>query len=234
MLTPDNDIETVLDFHTAGLRASVFHSPAGQKVAGRAIVVNLGSSDARIHGEPSTPLAPLQSCVVIDAEISGQTLAVIRVLDEMSLISDARAGWQDFYASRGATADHPELLRSPQREVGAVVLDTAAVLRQSDLAGDQALFDVRLNLWFSPAGTACGIHNQHDFIEVHTQLVGTGRMQKFHTKHHLTNYEDHLMCVGNTNPATFCRVQDGEFSYPWHQYFADTDCIWMAIEYHVR
>jgi hypothetical protein len=23
-----------------------------------------------------------------------------------------------------------------------------------------------------------------------------------------------------------------EFIYPWHQYYADTDCIWLAIEYH--
>jgi hypothetical protein len=118
--------------------------------------------------------------------------------------------------------------------VATVTLDTSTVLHQPDLTPYQALFDVRLNLWFSPAGTACGIHNKHDFLEVHTQLIGIGRMQKFRTEHYLTNYEDHLMCAANTNPATFCRQQNGEFSYPWHQYFADTDCIWMAIEYHPR
>jgi hypothetical protein len=234
MLSPKNDLENPIEFDTASLRASVLHNPVEQKLAGRAIVVNLGSADAQIHGEPSTALPPLQSCIIIDAEISGQILAVIQVLDEMSLISDARAGWQDFYASRGAAAGHPELLRSPQRTVATVEMDRSAALHQPDLTCDKALFDVRLNLWFSPAGTACGIHNEHDFIEVHTQLVGVGRMQKFRTKHYLTNYEDHLMCVGNTNPATFCRDRGGEFSYPWHQYFADTDCIWMAIEYHVR
>ncbi|MDX3376575.1 hypothetical protein PV390_19455 [Streptomyces sp. ME02-6991-2A] len=25
---------------------------------------------------------------------------------------------------------------------------------------------------------------------------------------------------------------DGSFQYPWHQYRADTDCVWLAVEYH--
>ena len=47
-----------------------------------------------------------------------------------------------------------------------------------------------------------------------------------------TLYEDVLMPVGFTHDPFFTVGNDGKFSYPWHRYFADTDCIWMAIELH--
>ena len=31
---------------------------------------------------------------------------------------------------------------------------------------------------------------------------------------------------------SFPLPNDRTFSYPWHRYYADTDCIWMAIELH--
>lgn len=43
--------------------------------------------------------------------------------------------------------------------------------------------NLEFNLWYAHAGTHCGIHNQHDFPEVHTQIYGIGRMQKFHVNH---------------------------------------------------
>jgi hypothetical protein len=90
-----------------------------------------------------------------------------------------------------------------------------------------------VNLWFSLEGTDCALHNQHDFIEVHTQVHGTGRMQKFRAHEPRTLYEDILMSPGFTTPDPFCEVTgDGQFAYPWHQYYSDSDCIWLAIEYH--
>ncbi len=234
MLAPENDLEKLVDFNAAGITALSIRQAAERKIPGRAVVINLGPADAYVDGEPVTRLPAAHSCTVIDAEISGQELLVIQVLDEPSLICGARSNWLDFYADRGAATGHPELLRSPRHAVANVTLSKQSLLGQPDLTDDIAVFDVLANLWFSPAGTACGIHNEHDFVEVHTQLVGIGRMQKFRSKQASTIYEDHLMCVGNTNPATFCAEQAGKFKYPWHQYFADTDCVWMAIEYHVR
>jgi hypothetical protein len=111
-------------------------------------------------------------------------------------------------------------------------LDKAATLRKPELPPGTTEFEVLLNLWFSPAGTAWGIHNEHDFIEVHTQLTGRGSMQKFRTKSAETIYEQYLLSAAATNPVTFCHADGAKFEYPWHQYFASTDCVWLAIEYH--
>ena len=58
-------------------------------------------------------------------------------------------------------------------------------------------------------------------------------MQKFNAQDHATLYHDEMMSPGYTTSVPFCRVTDPHtFVYPWHQYYADTDCIWMAVEYH--
>ncbi|MER8701745.1 hypothetical protein [Mesorhizobium sp. M1273] len=47
---------------------------------------------------------------------------------------------------------------------------------------------LKLNLWWSPAGTDWFIHHNPPFLEVHTQILGTGRMQKFREKDQATLY----------------------------------------------
>jgi len=47
-----------------------------------------------------------------------------------------------------------------------------------------------------------------------------------------TLYEDVLMPPGFTHDPFFTVGNDRSFSYPWHRYYADTDCIWMAVELH--
>ncbi len=88
--------------------------------------------------------------------------------------------------------------------------------------------NLELNLWYAPAGTDCGIHNKHDFLEIHTQLYGIGRLQKFHVQHNNSLYQEVFMSPGFTHDPFY--NQHGQ--YPWHQYYADTDCLWMAIEMH--
>ncbi|TIQ92322.1 MAG: hypothetical protein E5X64_31180, partial [Mesorhizobium sp.] len=75
-------------------------------------------------------------------------------------------------------------------------------------------------------------HNEHPFLEVHTQIHGLGRMQKFHEREQSALYEDIMMPVGYTHDP-FCRVAGkNRWEYPWHRYYADTDSIWLAIELH--
>jgi len=226
---------THLDFRTSGIRATVLSDAVEQRIAGRAIIINLGPAEAFVHGERNTACPPLQSVMVVDAQISGTHLAVIELTDDPAVVAaDARAQWCDFYRSKGAVGDFPELLRSPRFKVGKLALDMATTLRQPELPAGPREFDVFLNLWFSPAGTACGIHNEHDFLEVHTQVTGQGRMQKFRSKSAATLYEEYVLSAAVTNPATFCNANGTRFEYPWHQYFADTDCVWLALEYHAR
>ena len=95
-------------------------------------------------------------------------------------------------------------------------------------------FDLRLNLWWSPGDTDCFIHNEHPFLEVHTQIHGGGRMQKFRERDERTIYEDVPMGIGYSHDP-FCRVTGkNQWTYPWHRYYADTDAVWLAIELHPR
>jgi hypothetical protein len=87
---------------------------------------------------------------------------------------------------------------------------------------------VGFNLWFAEAGTDCGIHIEHKFREVHTQVFGIGRMQKFHKNDPISIYQDVFMSPGYTHEPFYDLNSQ---LYPWHQYYADTDCIWLAAEY---
>jgi hypothetical protein len=86
--------------------------------------------------------------------------------------------------------------------------------------------DMEFNLWFARADTDCGIHNDHAFKEIHTQVFGRGHMQKFRVPEVSAMYQDVYMCPGFTHDPFY--ELNGE--YPWHRYYAETDCIWMAIE----
>lgn len=87
--------------------------------------------------------------------------------------------------------------------------------------------DASFNLWFAQAGTSCGIHNRHDFKEIHTQIYGIGRMQKFDNNEYESLYQDIYMSPGYTHEPFY----DADTIYPYHQYYADTDCIWLVREF---
>jgi hypothetical protein len=86
---------------------------------------------------------------------------------------------------------------------------------------------IAFNLWFASAGTDCGIHNEHGFKELHTQAFGFGRMQKFHQNDRTALYQEVFMGPGYTHEPFY----DEEGKYPWHQYHADTDCVWLVAEF---
>ena len=95
------------------------------------------------------------------------------------------SGWNQL----GEIANFPKnvpLWKSPQHELGTVAFDPYLVTGLSDhveTPRNISEYRVKVNLWFSPAKTNCAIHNSHttpEILEVHTQIYGIGRMQKFH------------------------------------------------------
>ncbi|MDN3258966.1 hypothetical protein QWJ26_03925 [Streptomyces sp. CSDS2] len=57
-------------------------------------------------------------------------------------------------------------------------------------------------------------------------------MQKFHAQDAATRYQDLALEPGATH-APFCAHDGtGAWHYPWHRYWSDTDCVWLALEYH--
>jgi hypothetical protein len=199
-----------------------------------------------VTGRPGKVLRPLSSTILQHAVIEKAERLVLLQLTETRNLGRIvfERGWERYWdilvehlGPEGAAASgfprQTPLWSSAQDTLGTVMFDPRFVTGQCAQPQDPEKFSVKVNLWFAPAGTDCAIHNRHDFIELHTQIHGLGRMQKFHAHDPRTLYEDVLMSPGYTTPEPFCEVtEDGQLTYPWHQYSSEGDCIWMAIEYH--
>lgn len=220
------------------VRTTVVREPGA--VTGRTIVVNLGPSPVRVGERLPSMVAPYTSTVLVDTEIVEVGTALLlrpTAHEDVAQIVD-EPGWGLLANLLPATPDGPAfspdvpLWRGPRVTVGTGVLDAGAVLGNGSPHETPGTFAISVNLWFAPAGTDCVIHDEHDFIEIHTQVHGYGRMQKFRSPDPSTLYEDVEMSPGTTHAPFGRTTGTGEFRYPWHQYRADTDCIWLAVEYH--
>jgi hypothetical protein len=204
----------------------------------RTIVINLGNEKARISAAPEKQLPPRTSTVLKNVSIrDGDSLLLVEITDKTNIGGIVlEAGWNQL----GNIADFPKdvpLWKSPQYDAGTAKFDPFYVTGLSDRVEDDKVkeYQVKVNLWFSPAKTHCAIHKHHmnpEFLEVHTQIYGIGRMQKFHFNDFDTLYQDIIMSPGETHIPFASVEKEGLFFYPWHQYYADTDCIWMANEFH--
>ena len=213
---------------------SVLVSSAREMPVEDAIVVNLSTTDLRYrvgadHGTiPPWKSAMLRQCTVE----SGETVALLRIRQRTNL-GGVALGW-DWYGKRNPQFPRgTPLYISSQDDIGDVQLDPIPAFTHEPVASPSPRrYRLKLNLWYTPEQTDCGIHTGHRFLEVHTQILGTGHMQKFRENHAETLYEDVTMPPGYTHDPFFTVANDRSFTYPWHRYFADTDCVWMAIELH--
>ncbi|WP_420006368.1 hypothetical protein [Arenibacterium sp. LLYu02] len=165
---------------------------------------------------------------------SAERVALIKVVRTTNLGGAGLRGW-DWLGNRikSFPRDTP-LYISPFDYCGEIVTDPFVFTNERAAPEKEQTFDLRLNLWWSPGDTDCFIHNEHPFLEIHTQIHGNGRMQKFKDNDEVTLYEDIPVTIGATHDP-FCRVTgENEWTYPWHRYYADTDCVWLAIELHPK
>ena len=230
--------EKIIRFSEKYLQAKWLTNVNNYYIENRTIVVNLGHEKAHISALPAKYLSPRNSTILKEVSIKdGDSLLLIEIIDETNIggiILDS--AWHLL----GDITDFPKdvpLWKSPQYEVGTVAFDPYFVTGISDQSEDSNIkqYEVKVNLWFSPAKTNCAIHHHHavpEFVEVHTQIYGTGKMQKFHSNNFDTLYEDIIMSPGATHIPFAGLGKDDQFVYPWHQYYSDTDCIWMANEFH--
>lgn len=139
------------------------------------------------------------------------------------------------------------LWKTPESKIGedagSIKFDPYFAIEQSKEynPGREIEFKIRNYLWFTPQKSHCGIHNQHPFIEVHTQISGLGRIPKFYEQNPATIYEDFRMVQGRTQSQAYCTITEDEkmpagitFTYPWHEYYSDTDCVWLVTEFHPK
>jgi hypothetical protein len=200
-----------------------------------AIVVNLSTTFLRYTaGSNQGIIPPWKSTLLRNCTLnSGERAALLHVRQRTNLGAVALS-W-DWYGRRNPQFPRgTPLYISSQDDIGEVDLDPRSDFVSSTVPGSPAprRYRLKLNLWYTPEETDCGIHTGHEFLEVHTQVLGTGHMQKFRENKADTLYEDVVMPLGFTHDPFFTVAEDRSFKYPWHRYYADTDCIWMAIELH--
>lgn len=180
----------------------------------RAIVLNLGSNPVLVEDQK---LGSLQSAIFQKTTLCNvERIAVIERFDAhddvAEFLSQIRKSWPTAYEVRGEERLRGvEHYMSPKIWVGQfgfTVYHSASI---------------PLNV---------GLHKEHPFCpvpgfrEVHTQIVGVGKMQQCREKDISTLYLEEVMAPGHTHRPMF----DDEGNYPWHQFETITPSIFMAVE----
>ena len=183
-------------------------------VGHKSIIVNASELPIRIHNQN---LGFLQSVVVTNVTIGNIQKGILiydfaSYADEQELLQDVKKTWPLAYDVR-----KEERLRgvshymSPKANIG----------------------NINLSMYHSGSVPLnVGLHKTHPhcpspgFKEVHTQIVGFGKMQQCLEKDINTLYLEEPMAPGTTHKPMY----DEQGDYPWHQYETITPGIFMAIE----
>ena len=183
-------------------------------ISGKTIVLNLSESPIAVREQL---IGHLQSSILVDTVIENVDHAVIIERfadheDEEGLFEQVRQAWPSAFEVRGE-----ERLRgvshymSPKVWIG----NFGFTVYHSG--------SVPLNV---------GLHRNHAFCpvpgfrEVHTQIVGFGKMQQCRERDVETLYLEEPMAPGTTHRPMY----DDQGNYPWHQYETITPSIFLAVE----
>jgi hypothetical protein len=221
-------MHTPVNFETPELNVEYLEGVENYEVSERSIIINISEHHAEVVAEGLVSrIAPWSSTVVRSVTLrSLQRAIVVRSLHRENIGAIAlNKSWRPYF-------EYPErtpLYVSPEANLGRVEM------RIPDLADlpsayQQGVYKLKLRVWFTPSYTDCKIHTGHDFLEIHTQLFGFGYMQKFKEQNEQSLYEEIGMPVGFTH-SPFFTAQNEQVVYPWHRYYAKTDCVWLAIEF---
>jgi hypothetical protein len=180
----------------------------------RAIALNLGKRALSIEQQS---LAPLTSVIVQDCKLSDvERCLLIEGFDDHNdddaLFEEIKTQWPSAFDVR-----REERLRG-----------VSHYMSPKTIKGDLGLTmyhsgSVPLNV---------GLHQDHPFCpvpgfrEVHTQIVGFGKMQQCREKDVGTLYLEEPMAPG----ATHRPMYDANGNYPWHQYETITPSVFLAVE----
>lgn len=206
-------VET-LDFAEPFFTVHLATEVSRQVISGKSIVLNLADQPIRVLDQT---IGHLQSTVLHHVETGPVAKAVIVERfddhdDDQALFEEVRQHWPSAFEVRGE-----ERLRgvshymSPKVWIGNLGL----TMYHSG--------SVPLNV---------GLHREHPFCEVpgfrevHTQIVGFGKMQQCRERDIATLYLEEPMAPGTTHRPMY----DEAGNYPWHQFETITPSIFMAVE----
>ena len=202
-----------LDFAQPFFTVRLVEGEARYQVSGKAILLNLAEMPIEIEDQK---LAHLQSVIVADIPVSNIAKAIVVEdfdhSDEQALLRQIRDTWPSAFDIRGE-----ERLRG----VGHYMSPKIWIGRLGLTMYHSA--DVPLNV---------GLHRDHAFCpvpgfrEVHTQIIGFGKMQQCREKDIATLYLEEPMAPGTTHRPMY----DADGNYPWHQFETTTPSVFMAVE----
>lgn len=197
------------------------------------VVTNLSNDPMIVGGDVPGVIPAWKSTILRNGVIARATrVSVVEVPDDENLGGVVFDGW-DWFGNRMAEFPrHTPLYISPKDVVGEVELNPWLFSNHPDPRGETARYRVELNLWWAPPSTDAAIHNTHDFLEIHTQIFGKGRIQIFTDESGSTLYREITTAPGDTHDPIVWVEGTKNFRYPWHRGWTDESCIWMAIELH--
>lgn len=203
----------VLDFAEPFFRVNYVLDEKECAVGERCIVFNLSQKKA-VHIN-NRPLGFFQSTLCANVTIQDLERCLIiedfdKYSDHEALFTEVKQKWVLAYdATKEERHKGVQLWRSPKIKLGNVQINMC-------YAGS-----VPLNV---------GLHQTHwggpPIKEVHTQIVGFGRMQQYSEQNLNSLYREEQMAPGCSHIPMF----DENCLYPWHQYETITPGIFMATE----
>ena len=203
-----------LDFAEPFFTVTVIENESSFDVQDRSVLLNLSELPIFIEGQS---LGQFQSAIFTNITVRQVTKAVLvegldREPDEATLFAAIKKTWPSAFEVRGE-----ERLRGISHYMS------------------PKIWIERLGLTIYHSGSVplnVGLHKDHAFCpvpgfrEVHTQLVGFGKMQQCREQDISTLYLEEPMAPGTTHRPMY----DDEGRYPWHQFETITPSVFMAVE----
>ena len=171
--------ERPLAFSDDFVQARLIENVAALAVSG--IVVNLSHDPLVIGGVVPTVVPPWKSAILRDAVIASATrIAVFDIARKTNIGGLVLGDNWDWFGNRFAKFPRTApLYISCYDVVGEVLADPFLFSNTRPQPGTIERYTLRLNLWWSPAETDCYIHNEHPFLEIHTQIYGSAAFSAF-------------------------------------------------------
>ena len=206
-----------------------------ENFAATGIVVNLSNKPMVVDGDVPGVIPQWKSTILQEGMIANaERVAIFHVTTTTNLGGLVFGAW-DWFGNRFDKFPRTTPLYISRYDiVGEVELNPYKFANTRSDIDFTDTYNIRLNLWWAPAKTDAFLHNEHSFLEIHTQIFGLGRIQIFRERDEATLYREITTAPGDTHDPIVRVTGNREYSYPWHRGWTDTDAIWMAIELHSK